>query len=54
METAKNELLQKRKPITAIAYELGYSSPQHFSKAFRKIYGVPPGEVQGKDHMPGK
>jgi AraC family transcriptional activator of pyochelin receptor len=54
METAKNELLQKWKPITAIAYELGYSSPQHFSKAFRKIYGVPPGEVQGKDHMPGK
>jgi AraC family transcriptional activator of pyochelin receptor len=45
METAKIELLQKNKSITELAYELGYSSPQHFSKAFKKVYGVPPGKI---------
>ena len=45
MEMAKDALLQKSKTITELAYELGYSSPQHFSKAFKKIYGVPPGTV---------
>ena len=45
MEIAKNTLLQKDKSITELAYELGYSSPQHFSKAFKKIYGKPPGAV---------
>lgn len=47
MEVAKNALLQKDKSITELAYELGYSSPQHFSKAFKKIYGAPPGSLQG-------
>jgi AraC-like DNA-binding protein len=46
METAKNELLQKNKSITELAYALGYSSPQHFSKAYKKMYGITPGEVQ--------
>ncbi|MCF7974399.1 MAG: AraC family transcriptional regulator [Phycisphaerae bacterium] len=29
-------------PIKQIAYELGFSSPFHFSRAFKKAYGVSP------------
>jgi AraC-like DNA-binding protein len=46
MELAKNDLLQKNKSITEIAFELGYSSVQHFSAAFRKKYGMPPSAVK--------
>jgi len=45
LETAKNDLLDKRKPITEIAFELGYSSLQHFSAAFKKKFGVAPSKV---------
>jgi len=36
LEIAKNDLLEKKKSITEIAFELGYSSLQHFSSAFQK------------------
>jgi AraC family transcriptional activator of pyochelin receptor len=45
MEIAKNDLLERRKSITEIAFELGYSSLQHFSSAFKKKFGVSPGKV---------
>jgi AraC-like DNA-binding protein len=45
LETAKNDLLDKRKSITEIAFELGYSSLQHFSAAFKKKFGVAPSKV---------
>jgi AraC family transcriptional activator of pyochelin receptor len=45
LEMAKNDLLEKRKSITEIAFELGYSSLQHFSSAFRKKFGVSPRNV---------
>ena len=40
---AKVLLLDKEKTVSEIAYELGYSSPQHFSKAFKKKFGITPG-----------
>lgn len=46
MELAKNDLLEKGKTITEIAFELGYSSVQHFSNAFKKKFGVAPREVK--------
>ncbi len=46
MEIAKNELIEKRKTITEIAFELGYSSVQHFSNAFKKKFGIAPREVK--------
>lgn len=46
MELAKNDLLEKHKSITEIAFELGFSSIQHFSNAFKKKFGVPPREVK--------
>jgi len=51
MERAKNELLQKNKSITELAYELGYSSPQHFSKAFKKMYNITPGALRCKSSV---
>lgn len=34
-------------PMSLIAEQAGYSSPQHFSTAFRKKFGVSPGKVRG-------
>jgi AraC family transcriptional regulator, transcriptional activator of the genes for pyochelin and ferripyochelin receptors len=45
LETARNELMKRSKTITEIAFELGYSSPQHFSTAFKRRFGVPPGKI---------
>ncbi len=47
LEMAKNDLLEKRKTITEIAFELGYCSLQHFSTAFKKKYGQSPGQARG-------
>jgi AraC-like DNA-binding protein len=33
---------QQRRPISAIAYSLGFKDPAHFSRRFRSRYGVPP------------
>lgn len=35
-------LVDKQKTASQVAYELGYSSPQHFSKAFKNKFGIPP------------
>ena len=43
---AKDLLLLEKKAIKDVAYELGYSSVQHFSTAFRKKYGVTPGKLK--------
>jgi AraC family transcriptional regulator, transcriptional activator of the genes for pyochelin and ferripyochelin receptors len=42
---SKIELQEGKKTIAEIAFELGYSSVQHFSTAFKKKYGVPPKKV---------
>ncbi|HAA16610.1 MAG TPA: hypothetical protein DCE41_34830 [Cytophagales bacterium] len=42
MDHAKRLLLGTSKTAKEIAYETGYSSPQHFSKAFKKEFGIPP------------
>ncbi len=42
LEMARTDLLNKDKPVSEIAYELGYSSPQHFSLAFKKKFGISP------------
>lgn len=42
LELAKTELLEKKKTASDIAFELGYSSVQHFSTAFKKKFGVSP------------
>nr|WP_067055857.1 AraC family transcriptional regulator [Mucilaginibacter sp. L294] len=40
------QLLLEGTPIKAIAFQLGYSSVQHFSNAFSKKFAVSPGKVK--------
>ena len=42
IEAAKAALLEDRKSIKEIAYELGYSNPFHFSQVFKRMTGVSP------------
>lgn len=46
MSAAAILLADKAKSITSIAEELGYSSPEHFSSAFRSYYGSCPREYR--------
>ena len=46
MNLAKNLLLDTSKSAKEIAYEIGYSSPQHFSKAFKNQFGLPPNSIR--------
>ena len=46
MSAAAILLTDKSKNITSIAEELGYSSPEHFSSAFRGYYGTSPREYR--------
>ena len=43
---ARNMLLGGDKTAAEIAYELGYSSPQHFSTQFRKKFGITPKSIK--------
>lgn len=46
LEMARKALMDNQKSLSQIAYELGYSSPQHFSVAFKKKFGVSPGRTK--------
>ncbi|WP_433900193.1 helix-turn-helix domain-containing protein [Sphingobacterium puteale] len=46
LDLAKNDLLEGKKQATEIAFELGYCSLQHFSKAFKKKFGMAPSKVR--------
>jgi len=46
MSMAKRLLLGTDKTAKEIAYQTGYSSPQHFSNAFKKKFGVSPNSVR--------
>jgi AraC family transcriptional regulator, transcriptional activator of the genes for pyochelin and ferripyochelin receptors len=46
MEIAKSKLSQKQTTISQLAYELGYSSPQHFSTAFKNKFGYSPKQLK--------
>ncbi len=46
LEIGKNDLLEKRKSISQVAFELGYSSLQHFSNSFKRKFGVSPSQLR--------
>ena len=46
IETAKDMLTNKKMSISETSSALRYSSTQHFSKAFRQITGMSPGEYK--------
>jgi AraC-like DNA-binding protein len=43
---ARAQLLERRKTASELAFELGYSSVQHFSAAFKKKFGVSPTQLK--------
>lgn len=42
LDKAKQQLLENGQSVSEVAYALGYSSPQHFSNAFKKKFGIAP------------
>ncbi len=46
MEEARKLLTNTSKKRYEIAYEIGYESPEHFSRIFRRYFGVTPGEMR--------
>jgi AraC family transcriptional activator of pyochelin receptor len=46
LELAKEDIVHNRKSSAEIATELGYSSPQHFSNAFKKKFGLSPNQFR--------
>ncbi|WP_075343938.1 helix-turn-helix domain-containing protein [Tenacibaculum agarivorans] len=51
IDEAKNILLQPRKSISEVAYELGFEYPPYFSRLFRKKEGVSPTEYRKKHKL---
>ncbi len=51
MTLARQFLIDSRRSISEIAFELGYNSPASFSHAFRRYWGVPPGEARRRGHV---
>jgi AraC-like DNA-binding protein len=46
MEYARNMITRQQSSMTEIAEELGFSSVQHFSVAFKKKFGVSPSKIR--------
>lgn len=46
LEKASQMIAQGEKNMTQIAFELGFSSLQHFSTAFKKAYGCSPKKIK--------
>ena len=46
MNFAKDLLLNSDKSSKEIAFEAGYSSPQHFNKAFKKEFKITPDRIR--------
>ncbi|HLP49662.1 MAG TPA: AraC family transcriptional regulator [Chitinophagales bacterium] len=44
LQKAQEEIALGTKPMAKIAFELGFSSPQHFSTAYKKKFGRAPGK----------
>ncbi len=51
LENCQRELCEPalaKRPISDIAYAWGFNDQAHFSRAFRKHFGVPPSDVRGQ------
>ena len=53
MELAYKLLTQTSKTIVEVALECGYDYPNYFAKAFKKKYGVNPGEFRKREREAG-
>ena len=46
MQLARTQLLETSEPLSVIAGGVGYESEAAFSRAFKRVFGVPPGSVR--------
>ena len=46
LEQARLLICNTSLSISEIAYQTGWAHPQHFNRAFKKHYGIPPGQVR--------
>ncbi|WP_371224913.1 GlxA family transcriptional regulator [Roseovarius sp. 2305UL8-3] len=51
LEKARNLLAQTELSLTEICVMCGFKAPSHFSKTYRKIYGVPPSRDSGGSNL---
>lgn len=51
LERARSEMGEGGLPVSVIAARHGYSSEAAFSKAYRKFWGEPPGEVRRRNRV---
>lgn len=51
VDISKEMVLDSKRTIAQIAYELGFQYPQHFTRMFKKIVGMTPNEY--KEHIAG-
>ncbi|MEM6345147.1 MAG: tetratricopeptide repeat protein [Bacteroidota bacterium] len=49
LQRAADLLKQKAVSISDIAYEMGFSSPNHFTRSFKKQFGLSPTEYQNQE-----
>jgi AraC family transcriptional activator of pobA len=47
LDLAKDKVMDNTKPISEIAYELGFKNPQHFTCLFKQKLGLSPLEFRG-------
>ncbi|WP_126244206.1 helix-turn-helix transcriptional regulator [Chitinophaga rhizosphaerae] len=46
MKTARRLIVEEKRNVNEVADFLGYSSPNHFSAAFKRLYGFPPAKLK--------
>lgn len=46
MQEAKRMLIEEKKYVGEVAYNVGYKNPHHFSAAFKRKFGLLPGELR--------
>lgn len=44
LQEARIRLLSRAQDVAAIGFSVGYNSPSQFSREYRRVYGVPPGQ----------
>jgi AraC family transcriptional regulator, transcriptional activator of pobA len=47
IEAAKEKMADLNKPVSQVAYELGFKYPQHFTRLFKQKVGLSPNEFRG-------
>ncbi len=46
LESARNQLIKTSKSLTEIAYNTGFSDQSHFTRLFKREFGVPPNDYR--------